>query len=59
MSSDCNDCPVKKELLELATVMSRFMGDVQNFTVRRCIFYESEINEIIERLKPESEETSQ
>jgi hypothetical protein len=53
MSNSCETCVVKKELIELTTILSKFFDITERYTWAEQGDYQMKITKILKRLKPQ------
>lgn len=56
---DCEDCPVRKEVLNFAEIASKILDDTRRYTWSEKASYKMEVDEIIKRLKGENQDVSE
>lgn len=53
MPEQCDTCAIKKELIELATVLSKFFDISARYTWAEQGVYKSKMDNILKRLNPQ------
>lgn len=53
---ECSDCPVKKELINLAEIANKILDDTRRYTWSEKAGYKIEVDKMIKRLKGEDQD---